>query len=145
MINDDARRELFLQAKLIFRGHFGNECLFVSTKCLALFQKSHPKAFVAIGLCEKNGRDVKVEPIIDFLKNPTNTAPFYHAWIDLGNGDIADLTLAQTHGERKEMQEYQNNYIDAAAAKKIGIEYHSVIIDPIDVAKFEELIRRTTN
>ena len=145
MINDDARRELFLQAKLIFRGHFGNECLFVSTKCLALFQKSHPDAFVAIGICEKNGREGKVEPIIHFLKNPTNTAPIYHAWIELGNGDIADLTLAQTHDRREEMQEYQNSYIDAAAARKIGITYHCVIMDPIEVARFEELIRNATN
>lgn len=145
MINNDARRKLFLQAKLIFQGQFGNECLFVSTKCLALFQTSHPDAFVAIGLCEKNGREVKVEPIINFLENPTNTAPVYHAWIELGNGEIADLTLAQTHDRREEMQEYQDNYIDAAAARKIGITYHRVIMDPIKVARFEKLIRCTTN
>jgi hypothetical protein len=119
-------------------------CLPVSIMCLDLYKPHAPNAFVAIGMMDRRGFPKNHSPIRNFLYLPYLAAPSYHAWIDFGNGDFADLTLSHTYDNDPRMSNFQNIDFSAADAQALNLEYEVVIKDPAEVSKFLKCIRSGT-
>lgn len=120
---------------------FTRQCLPVSLYALSFIKETYPDAYVVIGVISNNSQDLAVaDHLLKFiLQTEPIFYPPYHAWIDLGQGDIADLTLSATYPDTFTI--FQLMAMDRADAHNFGIDYKPVITDPVDIGKFFHLIQ----
>lgn len=118
----------------------GNGCLPVSLLALERLQSDFPEAKVVIGTVafKRKASLAEEQEIKAFISNPEFDAPGFHAWIDLGNGKMADFTLGQTcHQRLPQFQQAVITEVDAAANELI---YVQVLKTNRDVKAFETAV-----
>lgn len=108
---------------------FGN-CLPASLCILDDAKVRHPGAFVVIGDICKNGEEPVAAVLLqNFISDHCSSKPPFHAWIDLGCGDIFDVVGPSWIGS-------SGTYYDAELASKEGFRYYNVLVDEVDVKAF---------
>jgi len=105
-------------------------CLPASFCILDDVKKRFPEAFVVIGDIYKGDKN-RIDPnaLHNFKDGVCKNKPSFHAWIDLGSGDIFDVV-----GPSWLDLNYQ--YFDAETAAKEEVNYYSILTSEIDVSAF---------
>lgn len=105
-------------------------CLPACLCILPEIKSQFPAATIVIGDIDKCGNN---QPnLLDFqhfLKGEIDRQPSFHAWIDLGNGDLFDPVGTSWLNEG-------GTYLDASLAKKQGIHYYKCLTQAVDVSMF---------
>ncbi len=112
----------------LWGGRFTANCLPVSLQGLSRVRLIYPNAKVVIG--DLSQPDIsQIDSISLFKDAKTEQCPSFHAWIDLGNGDVFDMVGPSWYNQ-------SDNYWDKTTAKKYDKEYFEVLSKTSDVYRF---------
>ena len=107
---------------------FTGNCLPASLQGLSRVRSIYPNAKVVIGR-QSRVHISGIDPIILFKDAKIEQCPSFHAWIDLGNGDVFDMVGPSCYGK-------SDIYWDKKTAKKYDKEYFDVLSKTSDVYRF---------
>lgn len=120
--------------------NFENQCLSVSIAALPIIRKKYPDARVVIGVTKFSGIAAGVsshlqrfvtDAMIDF--NPP-----YHAWIELNNSDLLDLTWGSTF--KASFPSLESQALDRRDSIRLGLRHIPVLVDQSEITIFYERI-----
>lgn len=127
-IKDDVFHEM--RSIKLWGNQFTANCLPASLQALDRVKLLHPHAKVVIGTQTKNNNlSIAKHPIVLFKDAKIDSRPTFHAWIDLGNGDVFDMVGPSWNNKSEP-------YWDRATARKYCKGYYPILESTFEVYRF---------